>query len=70
VTDPAQARRALITARQIREEAEPRWRAAIVAAVEAGIPVAEVADIAGCTRQRVYQIRDAARSNRLDNRPW
>jgi hypothetical protein len=67
--DPAAARRALITARQIREEAEPRWRSAIVAALEAGIGAAEVAEMAGCTRQRVYQIRDLARSNRLDSPP-
>lgn len=70
MTDPVQARRLLIAARQIRDEAEPRWRSAIVAAMEAGLPAAEVAEVAGCTRQRVYQIRDASRSNRLDNRTW
>jgi hypothetical protein len=54
--DPAAARTELAVARALRDEANPRWRAAIIAARSAGIPVAEVALIAGCTRQRVYQI--------------
>jgi len=64
-TDPAAARTELAAARALRDEAEPRWRAAIVAARRAGVPAAEVALIAGCTRQRVHQI-EAELANRLD----
>jgi hypothetical protein len=67
-TDPATARTELAVARALREEAEPRWRAAIVAARRVGVPAAEVALIAGCTRQRVHQI-EAETANRLDVKP-
>ena len=65
--EPAEARIALAEARIIKEQAEPRWRQAILDALDAGLPAVEVARIAGCTRQRVHQIKDS-RSNRLDGR--
>lgn len=67
-TDPAGARTELAVARALREEAEPRWRAAIVAARRAGLSAAEVALIAGCTRQWVYQVTDGT-VNPLDTAP-
>jgi DNA-binding phage protein len=68
MVDPEAARRELLAARQAREDAEPRWRRAILGALEAGVGAAEVARLAGCTRQRVYQIKDDALSNRFDKR--
>lgn len=65
--DPDAAREALMAARRAREEAEPRWREAILAALAAGVGPVEVARLAGCTRQRVFQIRQEA-LNRLDAR--
>lgn len=64
-TDPAAVRAELAAARVLRDEAEPRWRAAIVAARRAGFSAVEVARIAGCTRQRVHQI-EAKFANPLD----
>lgn len=40
------------------EEVEMQWRAAIRAAVKAGQRVVDVAEAAGISRERVYQIRD------------
>ncbi len=65
--DPDAAREELIAARQAREDAEPRWRRAILAARAAGVGAVEVARLAGCTRQRVHQIEHGT-LNRLDRR--
>ncbi len=63
--DQSAARAVLMAARQLRDEAEPRWRAAIVAARKAGLSAVEVAMLAGCSRQRVHQI-EGKKSNPLD----
>jgi hypothetical protein len=52
------------TLRLLREEtdrADRSWRAAIRAALAAGVPVGDLADTAGVTRARIYQIRDDRR---------
>lgn len=51
----------LAEARAVLEEAEMQWRAAIRAAVGGGQRVVDVADAAGISRERVYQIRDRRR---------
>lgn len=43
------------------EEADRAWRDAIRAAVSAGERVVEIAEAAGISRDRVYQIRDGRR---------
>ncbi len=62
---PAAARRELAAARKMRERADPRWRRAVVAALNAGLGAAEVAELAGCSRQWVYEVKDQL-SSRLD----
>lgn len=42
-------------------DADREWRAAIRAALASGQRVADVADAAGISRERVYQIRDGRR---------
>lgn len=42
-------------------ETEMFWRWRIQAAVKAGLSVPEIAEVAGISRQRVYQIRDGRR---------
>jgi hypothetical protein len=59
--NPDIARLQLVFARQAREEANKankQWYEAILDALAAGVSVAEVALLAGCTRQRIYQIKD------------
>jgi hypothetical protein len=53
--------RAVANARQRMVSAEVGFTNAILEAVLNGIPVREVADAAGLTPQRIYQIRDAHR---------
>jgi hypothetical protein len=43
------------------DRAEQNWRAAIRAALAAGVPVVDLADTAGVSRARIYQIRDDRR---------
>lgn len=43
------------------EEAEEAWKAAIRAAVTDGQRVVDIAEAAGISRERVYQIRDRRR---------
>jgi hypothetical protein len=52
-----------VTARRRRlvERAEADWRAAILVALAAGLNGPQVAEAAGVTRDRVYQIRDGRR---------
>jgi DNA-binding phage protein len=44
-----------------RPKLEEQWRRLIRDAVAAGVSVAEVAEAAGVSRERVYQIRDNRR---------
>lgn len=48
-------------ARKRRERADESVRSAILAALAAGAPVQAIADAAGITRQRVWQIRKETR---------
>lgn len=48
-------------AKQDGETADQLWREAIRAAIAAGVRVVEIAEAAGVTRDRVYQIRDDRR---------
>lgn len=48
-------------ARRRRDKAEEDLRAAILAALDAGAPVQAIANAAGLTRQRVWQIRKGIR---------
>lgn len=41
--------------------ADQQWRALIAAAAGSGVSVASIADAAGISRARVYQIRDGRR---------
>jgi hypothetical protein len=47
--------------REAREGLDVVWRQAIVAALAAGIGATETAELAGISRERVYQIRDGRR---------
>jgi hypothetical protein len=62
ITDP---RRRLQDAAARRAAEVPRldaaWEDAIRAALTAGVGATEVARLAGCSRERVYQIRDRRR---------
>lgn len=58
VADAAEELRLL---REAADKAERRWRAAIRAALDAGVSPTEVAEAAGVSRPRVYQIRDDRR---------
>lgn len=50
------------TARKVAiAEADREWRDAIKAAIAAGVKVADIAEAAGVSRIRVYQIRDGVR---------
>lgn len=49
------------TARRRRERAEDEFREAVNAAAEAGEPIQTIADAAGITRVRVWQIRKGTR---------
>jgi len=40
---------------------DEEWRVEIIAALMRGVPAADVAEAAGISRQRVYQIRDGKR---------
>lgn len=55
------ATRKLTEARERAQAAEADWQAKIRIAVRQGIPVIEVAEAAGISRERVYQIRDGRR---------
>lgn len=41
--------------------AEYQWRTVVQEAIAAGVPVSRIADAAGISRARVYQIRDNRR---------
>jgi hypothetical protein len=43
-------------------DAEQRLRTTIVRALDSGVPASLIAEAAGLTRQRIYQIRDANRA--------
>lgn len=61
VVSPDVALAQLALARQERDESvkihNQRWRQGIVTALESGASVPSIALVAGCTRQRVYQIQ-------------
>jgi DNA-binding phage protein len=59
--DVRRAASALIEQRRTVAQAEEEFASAIRGAVHLGVPVAEVAELAGITRARVYQIRDGRR---------
>lgn len=54
----ADATDALAKLREATEAAERDWKAAIRRAMNAGVSPTEVAEAAGVSRPRVYQIRD------------
>jgi hypothetical protein len=47
--------------RQTVEQLEADWRAAVKAALDAGLNGPQVAELAGIKKERVYQIRDGRR---------
>lgn len=57
----ADTTRELQALRAATEDAEQAWRAAIRSALHAGQRVVDVAEAAGISRERVYQIRDGRR---------
>lgn len=59
--DLSEATLALGLARNNAEDAGIEWRSIIRKALAAGQRVADVADAAGVSRQRIYQIRDGVR---------
>jgi hypothetical protein len=56
--DVARAARLARAARGRADEADAKLRAAIVAALERNVSAIAIAEAAGVTRQRIYQIRD------------
>jgi hypothetical protein len=56
VITQGEARAALVEATRVREQAEPAWRQAILAAHAAGVGPTEIARLAHVTRGRIYQI--------------
>jgi len=56
-----EARAELVTATRLREEAEPRWRKAVLAALSVELGPTEVGRLAKVTRGRVIQIRNEAK---------
>lgn len=61
LADVHEATDVLTKLREATEAAEREWRKAIRRALAAGVPVADLADTAGVTRARIYQIRDDRR---------
>jgi hypothetical protein len=53
--------RAVTAQRQQARQLEDQWRAAVLAALAAGLSGPEVGALAGVTKERVYQIRDGRR---------
>lgn len=66
MTDQDAARWQVVQATTKRANATRDWREAILNALAKGVGPTEVAALAGCTRQRVYQIKAEASSNRFD----
>jgi diketogulonate reductase-like aldo/keto reductase len=58
---PLEAVRQATEEKKAAETADQRWRDAIRAAITAGVRVVDIAEAAGVTRDRVYQIRDDRR---------
>lgn len=67
MTEQDAARWRVVHATRKRAEAAAEWRRAILDALAKGVGPTEVAALAGCTRQRVYQIKAEAATNRLDS---
>lgn len=61
VTTVQEATDKLAAARDALADADGRWRAAIRAALADGQRVVDIAEAAGISRERVYQIRDGRR---------
>ena len=59
--DVAEKRRNLEYGRKAAQLAEAELRDSIRSAIDAGVPVAEIAGLASLSRERVYQIRDGRR---------
>lgn len=57
----AEATRERTQAQAELDRKDVQWRGLIAAAVKGGRPIAEIAEAAGISRQRVYQIRDGRR---------
>lgn len=51
----------LADARAKAQQAEGEWQETIRVALSQGVPAADIAEAAGISRQRVYQIRDGKR---------
>lgn len=60
-TNVRRATRKLAEARTKADEAEQHWQSVIRIALSQGGSAAEIAEAAGISRQRVYQIRDGRR---------
>jgi AcrR family transcriptional regulator len=59
--DIRRATNKLADAREREQEAEAEWQLKIRIAVGQGMPVADVANAAGVSKARIYQIRDRRR---------
>ncbi|MCF8608722.1 hypothetical protein L5G28_00895 [Gordonia sp. HY285] len=60
VGDLSRAARDVQAAESALADAQARRRAAVVRAVEAGMPATKIAEVASINRSAVYQMRDAA----------
>lgn len=61
MSDISKAARDLATARERVAAAEEKLARVIRIALHNGLPATEIAELAGISRQRVYQIRDGKR---------
>jgi hypothetical protein len=55
--DQQAARRHLAQVSRQKAAIEPRWRRAVMAALAAGMTMAETGRVAGVSRQRIFEIR-------------